>query len=161
MVKGFSLTQIALHWGVAVLIIYQLLMGDDMSGLWRQIQQTGPQATTTAAWIHIITGVAVLALVLWRLTLRFTRGVPAAPEGESRALKLAGDAGHILLYVLMIALPVTGLLAWYAGITSLADLHGGILKALLWLVIVGHVAAALYHHFILKDGLLNRMRKPG
>ena len=60
-----------------------------------------------------------------------------------------------------VALPVSGLLAWYGGISSLADRHGGILKALLWLTIAGHVLAAFYHHFILKDGLLHRMRKAG
>ena len=41
-----------------------------------------------------------------------------------------------------------------------ADIHGGVLKALLWVLIAGHVLAAFYHHFVLKDGLLNRMRKP-
>lgn len=161
MVKGFSRVQIALHWAVALMIIYQLWMGDDMSSLWRQIRQNGATPTTTGAWVHIILGTLILALVLWRLTLRRTRGVPATPPGESRALTMAGDAGHILLYILMIALPVTGLLAWFAGVTSLAELHGGILKALLWLVIAVHVVAAFYHHFVLKDGLLNRMRKPG
>ncbi len=161
MVKGFSRTQIALHWGVALLILFNLLMGDDMSHLWREIQKGGVAPTTTAAWIHIIVGSLVLLLVLWRLILRYTRGVPAAPEGESRMMTLAGDVGHSALYVLMIGLPLTGLLAWFGGVTSLADIHGGVLKVLLWVVIAGHVLAALYHQFILKDGLLNRMRKPG
>lgn len=161
MVKGFSLTQIALHWIIAVLIIYQLWMGDDMSSLWRALRKDPSTLTTTGAWIHIILGSIILLLVLWRLAVRFSRGVPAAPAGESRWLTLAGDAGHIALYVLMIGLPVTGLLAWFGGVTSLARVHGGILKALLWVAIFGHVIAALFHHFILKDGLLNRMRKPG
>ncbi|MGV8986575.1 MAG: cytochrome b [Cypionkella sp.] len=161
MVKGFSLTQIALHWGVAALILFNLIMSDDMSHLWREIRRNGPTPTTSGAWLHIIVGVAVLALVTWRLVLRFTRGVPAAPPGETALLTKAGDAGHILLYALMIVMPVTGLLAFYGGFTSLGGLHGGLLKVLLWVVIGLHVAAALYHHFILKDGLLNRMRKPG
>ena len=160
MVKGFSLTQIALHWCVGVLIVFNLLLGDDMSRLWRQIQQSGPQATTTAAWVHIIVGTLVLLLVLWRLTLRFTRGVPPAPDGASRFVKLAGDAGHVALYALMIGMPLTGLLAWFGGVTVLASLHGALLKTLLWAMIALHVLAALYHQFILKDGLLNRMRKP-
>ena len=159
MVKGFSPTQIALHWGVGLLIIYQLLMGDDMTHQWFATRDGSATGTSTGAWIHIIAGSTVLVLVTWRLTLRYTRGVPAAPPGESRALTLAGEAGHVLLYVLMIGLPVTGLLAWFGGVSVLADLHGGILKVLLWLVIIGHVLAAVYHHFILKDGLLNRMRK--
>jgi cytochrome b561 len=42
----------------------------------------------------------------------------------------------------------------------LADLHGELLKALLWVMIALHVVAALYHQVMLKDNLLNRMRKP-
>ena len=161
MVKGFSLTQIALHWTVGVLIVFNLLMGDDMTHLWRQIQRGAIAPTTTAAWLHIIVGVVVLALVAWRLVLRYSRGVPPAPEGESALMKLAGQAGHLALYVLMIAIPVTGLMAWFGGVTQAADLHGEVLTVLLWGVIGVHVAAALYHQFILKNGLLNRMRKPG
>lgn len=73
---------------------------------------------------------------------------------------MAGWASHVALYVLLIALPVTGLLAWFGGFTQLADLHGRLLKVLMWGLIGLHVLAALYHQFILKDGLLNRMRKP-
>jgi cytochrome b561 len=161
MVKGFSLTQIALHWVVGILILFNLLMGEDMSELWEQIERGAIVPTTTAAWIHIIVGGIVLALVAWRLVLRLTRGAPAAPEGEGTAMRLAGQAGHIGLYVLMIAMPVTGLLAWYGGVTDLAELHGELLKTLLWVLIAVHVLAAFYHQFFLKDGLLNRMRKPG
>jgi cytochrome b561 len=96
-----------------------------------------------------------------RLALRLTRGVPPAPAGESGALALPGAAGHVALYVLMLALPITGLLAWYGGVTALAQPHGEILKLLLWVMIVLHVGAALYHQFVLKDNLLARMRKPG
>ncbi len=159
MIKGFSRIQIALHWVVAVMIVFQLLMGDGMSQLWRQIEQGGAVPTTTAAWIHIIVGTLVLVFVLWRLFLRLTRGVPDAPAGESRALTVAGEAGHWLLYGLMIAMPVTGLLAWYGGVTSLAGLHAELLKTLLWVMIAGHVLAAIYHHFILKDGLIKRMMR--
>ena len=106
-------------------------------------------------------GVAVLVFVAWRLVLRVTRGVPHAPAGTKRLLKLAGDAGHIALYALMIAMPVTGLLTFYGGIEDLGEVHGEVLKSLLWALIALHVAAAFFHHFFLKDGLLNRMRKAG
>ncbi len=161
MVKGFSHTQIALHWIVAALILFNLTQSDDMSALWRQIKQSGPMPTTTGAWLHIIAGVAVLVLVMWRLMLRATRGVPAHPPGESALLSRAGDAGHLALYVLMFAMPVTGLVTFYGGFPALGEVHGGILKVLLWGLIGLHVVAAFYHHFILKDGLLNRMRKAG
>jgi cytochrome b561 len=160
MVNGFSRVQIGLHWAVALLLFYNLLMGEDMSHVWEQLEDGGTAVTTTGAWAHIIVGILVLALVAWRLVLRMTRGVPPAPTGENALLQRAGAAGHLGLYLLMIAIPVTGLLAWYAGFGELAEIHGEILKLLLWLFIAGHVVAAVFHHFILKDGLLNRMRKP-
>lgn len=160
MVKGYSRTQILLHWAVALLVLFNLIFSDAMSELWDQIEETGPTPTTTGAWAHIIAGSAVLAFVAWRLVLRFTRGVPHAPAGTNRLLKLAGDAGHIVLYALMIALPVTGLLAFFGGFEDLGEVHAEVLKSALWALIALHVLAALYHHFFLKDGLLNRMRKP-
>ena len=161
MVTGYSRTQIALHWAVALFVFYQLIFSDAMTGAFRSVTQGGPPVVGLGAWSHIIVGSLVLILVLWRLTLRFTGGVPPGPAEDNHMLDVVGVAGHWALYVLMMALPVTGLLAWFAGMTSLGDLHGGILKVLLWGMIVLHVLAALWHHFIRKDGLLNRMRKPG
>ncbi len=161
MVKGYSRTQIFLHWAVALLIAFNLIFSDAMSELWRQIEHSGPTPTTTGAWAHIIVGIAVLAFVAWRLVLRFSRGVPHAPAGTKPLLKLAGDAGHVALYALMIAMPVTGLLTFYGGIEDLGEVHGEVLKLLLLVLIAVHVAAAFFHHFFLKDGLLNRMRKAG
>ena len=161
MVKSYSRAQIFLHWAVALLILFNLIFSDAMSELWEQMEHTGPAPTTTGAWAHIIVGLAVLALVAWRLTLRVTRGVPHAPVGTHTLLKFAGDAGHIALYALMITMPVTGLMAFYGGFDTLGDLHAEVLKSLLWALMGLHVLAALYHHFYLKDGLLNRMRKPG
>lgn len=159
MVTGYSRTQIALHWAVALFILFNLLLGDSMSEVWRALERSGAAETTSGAWLHIIVGALVLLFALWRLSLRFTRGVPEAPAGGSPMVKLAGDLGHWALYALMLALPITGLLAWFGGVTSLAELHGELLKSLLWALIALHVVAAIWHHFILKDGLLNRMRK--
>ena len=160
MVKGYSRTQISLHWAVALLVIYQLLFSDGMTEVWRGFRQTGTATMTTTAWVHIISGALVLTFAAWRLALHFSRGVPGAPAGESALMKLAGEAGHWALYTLMLAMPITGLLAWYGGVTSLAEVHGGILKLLLIIMIGLHLVAALYHQFVLKDNLLNRMRKP-
>lgn len=161
MVKGYSRAQISLHWAVFFLIVYNLLMGDDMSHLWRSLRQDPAAATTTAVWIHIIVGVLVLVFALWRLALRFTRGAPSAHAGDTGVMAFLGSAAHVALYILMLALPITGLLAWYGGVTALAEPHGEILKLLLWVMIALHVGAALYHQFVLKDNLLARMRKPG
>ncbi len=159
MVQGYSRLQIILHWVVGVLILYNLLMSDAMSELWRAKETGSTMAMSVGALLHILVGALVLILVLWRLGVRLTRGVPEVPE-SSALMELAGKVGHWGLYVLMIGLPATGLLAYFGGVTFLAEVHGGILKALMWVLIAGHVLAALYHQFVLKDGLLNRMREP-
>jgi cytochrome b561 len=159
MVQGYSRLQIILHWVIGVLILFNLLLSDDMTALW-DAKETNPAATmTTGALLHIIVGSLILALVALRLVVRLTRGVPEVPESGA-LMELAGKVGHWALYALMIGLPVTGLLAFFGGVSFLAEVHGGILKALLWVLIAGHVAAALYHQFVRKDNLLDRMRTP-
>ena len=159
MVKGYSRTQIALHWAVAALIVFQLIFGEEMGTAWEAVEDGLAPNMTLTVWAHIVAGSAVLALVVWRLALRLTRGVPDAPAGEPAALRMAGHLGHWALYALMVATPVTGLLAWYGGITSLAEVHELAKPALIVLILI-HVAAAFYHQFRIKDGLMDRMRKP-
>ncbi len=158
--KGYSATQIGLHWIVAGLIAVNLVFEDWIKAAWRAIEDGGTPVYDAGASAHIGVGVAVLAFALWRIALRLSRGVPDAPAGVSGAVKLAGHLGHLALYALMIGVPVVGLLAWFGASEDLADLHE-LGKPLFILMILAHVGAALWHHFIRKDGLLNRMRRPG
>jgi cytochrome b561 len=158
-VLGYSRLQIILHWVVGLLIVFNLIFSDGMSELWRAVETGGNTSVTLMALLHIIVGGLVLALVLFRLVVRLTRGAPEVPH-SSPLLELAGKIGHWAIYALMIGLPVSGLLAYFGGVTFLAEVHGGPLKALLWVLIAGHVVMALYHQFILKDNLLDRMRTP-
>lgn len=157
--KGYSIGQIRLHWVVAALILFQVVFGEDMGQAWDTFEEGGVPVMTGWVWAHIIVGVLVLGFAVWRLTLRRNRGVPAAPEGLSKPVVLAGEIGHWALYAVMIAAPLTGLAAWFGGIAPLAGIHS-LLKPLLIILVIVHVAAGLWHHFIRKDGLLLRMRKP-
>lgn len=157
--SGYSRLQIGLHWGVAALILAQFLDSDEMSMAWRDVERGGAAVSTWLVWVHVVLGVAVLAFALWRLVLRFTRGVPEAPEGVAGLMAKAADAGHWALYLLMFALPVTGLAAWFGGILVAGELHQ-LSKMALIAVVVVHVGAALYHQFIRKDRLLLRMMRP-
>lgn len=156
--RGYSTAQIGLHWVIAVLIVFQLIFGEDMGSAWRSFAKGEEVVLGTSAWAHILAGIAVLVLVVWRLGLRWTRGVPDAPAGTSERSALAADLGHKILYALMVLAPVSGLLAWYGGITALAEVHEWF-KPAFFVFIAIHVLAALWHHFGLKDGLLDRMRK--
>jgi len=156
--KGYSATQITLHWLVAGLILFQLIFGEDMGGAWRAVRQGTAPEMNFWVWAHIAVGIAVLLFVLWRLALRFTRGAPEAPAG-SALMMLMSKWGHWALYAAMLLAPISGLAAWFGGILSAAEVHE-LFKPVLILLVLGHVLAALYHQFIRKDGLLARMRRP-
>lgn len=156
--KGYSRVQIGLHWGIALLILFQLIFGEDMGQAWDAYEEGAAPVMNLSVWAHIVVGVSILALVIWRLTVRVGRGVPDAPAGLSKRMVLSGEIGHWALYALMIIAPITGLAAWFGGVEIAGELHGW-LKPIIIVLVVVHIVAALWHQFIRKDGLLLRMKK--
>ena len=114
------------------------------------------QAVTgfTPAW-HVWAGSALLVLVLVRLALRLATGAPefTGPQG---LMERAAAAGHWLLYALMLAVPALGAAGWFLKLDNMAELHVLVMN-LLMVVIAGHAGMAIFHHYVLKDGLLKRM----
>lgn len=161
----------SLHWLMAVLIIGLWCVGLTMEEL--------PKGDLRSRIIglHKAFGVVVLALVLVRLAWRATHAVPALPAPLPALEKLAARLGHGVLYALMIALPVDGILMSQSGGRDV-DVFGFVLPRLVeknealkeffgeghelmaWIlaaVLALHVAAALRHHLVLKDEVLRRM----
>ena len=158
---------------MAVLLIGLLALGLYMSDL-----PLSPQKLQLYAW-HKWAGVTVFVLVWLRLTWRLTHQPPAMSESLSPRAQMLAHAGHWLLYALMVLIPLSGWLmssakgfqtVWF-GVLPIPDLLprnpalGEVLKEvhemLNWLFMLtlgGHVGAALWHHFVLKDDTLRRMR---
>lgn len=160
-----------LHWLLALGIIVAFFVGIYMSGL-----PISPQRLKLFNW-HKWAGVTILALsairLLWRLTHRPPADVPM--PGWQR---VAAHANHTLLYVLFFAVPLVGWAYSSAagfpivlfGVLPLPDFvspdkalsemikpwHGYLAYAMATLVVL-HVAGALKHQFIDRDGLLSRM----
>jgi cytochrome b561 len=153
---GFSRTQIALHWGVALLIGFQLIYGEAIGSAFRSLMQGGAATYSTAVLAHLGVGVLILGFALWRLWLRRQHGVPPAPVGQPALLHRLAQVTHGLLYALLIAAPVTGLLAWFGASHLAAEIHE-LFKPALILLVALHVGGALYHQFVVKDGLIRRM----
>lgn len=151
----YSKTQIALHWIIVLLVLFQIVMHDDIVRLWTgRMDGTLPNAATPNA--HVAVGFLILALAVWRLVLRLTRGVPALPASEHPALKLVASGTHILFYVLLIGMPLSGAAAWILGVAPAAQAHS-VAEKLLILLIGLHVLAALAQHFWFKTDVLKRM----
>ncbi|MEZ2329671.1 cytochrome b [Mesorhizobium sp. RCC_202] len=157
---GYSTYQIALHWIIAALVLFQLLFGESMKMV-VDAAENGQQLSATDQTMgsaHYWVGIAILALVVLRLALRLATGA-AAPASESpKWMHLAAKASHALFYVLLLATPVLGLLAFYVG-DPWGDIHSLSKPAFIVLIAV-HALAAFYHQFWLRDGTLRRMLSP-
>ena len=156
---SFSLPQRVLHWLTAGLVFFNLLFPDGMNAWNRSIKQTGAASAeqVASANIHAYAGIAILVLVAARLLLRQVQGVPAAPSEEPQMFKLVAKVSEWTLYLLLIAMPVTGAAAYYLGFEGAGDLHADVLKAALWAVVGLHVLGALAHQFYWKTNVLRRM----
>ena len=170
----YSGMAMALHWLLGLMIVGAFAVGLYMSDL-----PMSPTRLKLFNW-HKWAGISILTLSVLRLLWRFTHRPPAdlpAPAWQN----LAAHGTHWALYALFFLVPLAGWayssaagfqVVWF-GVLPLPDFVGkdkalaDILKerhellawALAALVLL-HIAAALKHHFIDRDGLLNRMR-PG
>lgn len=156
---------VIIHWLTALLILAAWVTAEG-----------GREVVEEPPLLHFTLGLAILALIVPRLILRVTAGATAAPARPGLAGG-AAKAGHALLYLLMVGLPLTG---WYVasqmGVTVsfagidlpaiaapvqgrpglIADLHEN--AGTLILVLAGlHMLLALWHQFALRDGTLSRM----
>lgn len=153
----YSGIQIALHWTVVALIVVQLLTGDLMSDYFRALMRAGEERPVlgNAVW-HMVSGATILVVMILRLTLRLTHGVPP-PKAESPGWdKALSRLNHWLFYAVLIAMPLAGMGAYLIPSRTLANLHEYTVPVLLALVAL-HVLGALYHQFFLRDGLIRRM----
>jgi cytochrome b561 len=163
-----------MHWIGALAIV--LLIAH---GWWMTHMSARPDRMANYAW-HAALGYDFLALLLLRLLWRWTNPVPALPGDLPRWERIAAHAGHIGLYVLMLAAAVTGwALAGTFRNPMAADLFGLsvpqivasqdralhglfeeshlILAYLLALLILVHIAASLRHYFGKHNDVLQRM----
>lgn len=150
---GYSRFQIALHWLVAILIVVAWASHDGAEAAMDSIRQ----GAVVGFVPHVALGLAVLLLVAIRVMVRLSHGVPAAPGVPGSLAVRAAEWGHRLIYVLMVAVPLGGVSVWFLGL-DVGEFHG-LAANILMLVVLGHAVMALYHQYVLKDGLLRRMMR--
>jgi cytochrome b561 len=167
----FTVLQRSLHWFMAVCILAMLFIGVGMNST--VMPKYVPLLVT-----HKTLGVTILILALIRLGVRRRYGAPPLPADLPGPMKLAAHLSHYALYVLMIAMPLLGLTMQWTGAYPIV-LYGDIrlptllpqsdaMHTLLWdahfylafaffAVILLHVAAALFHALIRRDGVFASM----
>ena len=154
---SYSRAQIFLHWAIALLVFFQLIFGEAIGDYGHALRDgTTPDSTTFLMGnAHIWVGVAVLVLMLARITLRLIHGAPALIPGP-KLQEMIAKAIHGLFYLLLIAAPLTGLAAWFLQIRPAGEVHE-LMKPVFIVLIVLHIVGALWHKFVLKDDTMQRM----
>jgi cytochrome b561 len=168
--KRYNTSMVILHWVLAIFILGAIFVG---AYILDEMDSDHPQKIILLK-LHIIVGVGILLFTLLRLYMRFTSPQPAPLPGSSMLMEKLGMGVHYLLYLFTILTVVAGItLAISANLQAVLLNHIGelprdyeeflaheaheVFAELLLFTILLHVAAALHHQFILKDGLLSRM----
>lgn len=166
----YGTVALTLHWLSAVFIIGLLISG------FRVANAVDPATKLTLLRLHAPIGLLVLALTAFRIVWWLIFDIRPAPIGAAREAGLA-KAVHLLFYVIvlgmaasgigMMALSGAGKILFQADGAALPDFiryrpripHGLGARILIALLLL-HVGAALYHHFVRRDGTLRRMWIP-
>jgi cytochrome b561 len=169
--RHFTPLQRLLHWLMAICILAMLFIGVGM------VSTVKPTYLTLVS-IHKPLGIAILVLALLRLALRLVRGAPPLPADLPAPMKLAAQGSHYALYALMIVMPLLGWgmlsaaaypLALFGGwhlpaiLPQSDSLHTALWNAHFYLafaffaLILMHVAAALFHALVRRDGVFETM----
>ena len=161
---------VALHWLLALLLIVALLMG---TFALKTVPNSSPDKIP-ALQGHMMAGGLILLLTLARLLVRVKTAHPAPATTGNAMLDRLAPLTHWGLYVLVLLMAGSGVaMSVQAGLPGIVfggvgglplnfdalpprAVHGIVAKLLI-LAVGLHIAAALYHQFVRRDGLLSRM----
>lgn len=166
--QAYSKGMQIIHWLTALLILLLIPIG------WSMVRMDMNATKTTLFQVHVSLGLLVLLLTAIRIILRFLRPVPPTPDGITGMRKLLFQGIHLLQYLTLIALVVSGVsILLNSGVGLLPthvtpqainiDLAAVKFHSLLYkffiLLIVLHVAGVLEYQFRHQD-VLSRMGVP-
>ncbi|HBQ37025.1 MAG TPA: cytochrome B [Rhodobacteraceae bacterium] len=169
--KRYHPILVALHWGLAGLIIGALVMGGQVLA---KMPNSDP-AKMLSLKMHMTVGLVILVLMLVRLLVRIKTQKPARADIGNAVMNKAAIGAHHLLYLVVIVMSISGIgISIAAGLPDIVFGGSGAplptdfddlaprtvhswLALVLKLLIVSHVFAAFYHQFVRKDSLFSRM----
>jgi cytochrome b561 len=176
----YNAVAIGLHWLIALGILALIIIGLTMTHA-----QLSPMAKFQRYQLHKSIGITVLFAVVLRVLWRLTHRPPQLPDAMPRLERRAAEGAHAALYAFLFFLPLTGWALVSASpfniptvlygvihwphlpiLSTLGDkapvehmlklIHGWVAWLLIALIGV-HAGAALRHHLILRDGIMQRM----
>ncbi|GAB5604317.1 cytochrome b [Sideroxyarcus sp. TK5] len=168
----YSLLSIGLHW--LMLLVFIGVYG---SIELRELFEKGSDPREMLKSWHFMLGILLFVLIWPRIAARLSGTTPAVVPEPEKIQQLAAKLLHLALYVLMIAMPISGYLLLSAAckpipffgleLPALIDTDKELAKQIKevhelvgsagYFLIGAHFVAALYHHFIVRDNTMTRM----
>lgn len=160
------------HWLLFAMLTFSIVAGNFLASMPKGAEKL------EAAGMHKSFGAILLTLILLRLFWRLINESPALPDGIAASQAVLAKGMHWLLYALMFAQPLSGILMSQAGgfpvsffglfefpvfleknmeLASFFRAMHGTVWIVLVLAVIGHAGAALHHHFFRKDNVLKQM----
>jgi len=163
---------IILHWLTFILIVlsYASIEG-------REFFERGTEMRDNAKYMHFVVGLSILLTTFARILFRLTTQVPPALSSSPKWINKASKFGHFLIYVFLLVMPILGWLIISAEGKSV-DIFSMTVPSLIgedeelaktleeihetigtfgYALLGGHILMALYHQYVLKQQLFNRM----
>lgn len=176
--KYYTKTAQWLHWIMAIIFISVWVIGFYSGNFlsW----ETDSDLRGSMIDLHKNIATTIILLIVVRIGWRFTHPTPKLPDTMSPVMKSFAHLAHLALYLMLIALPITGCLySWTAGHSApfiylfeiprlvqpnpeLSELAHAVHVYVSWfagLLIFGHILAAIKHHFIDRDNVLRSMTR--
>lgn len=172
--NSYGVVAKSFHWLLFVMLTFSVVAGNFLADM-----PKGPEKLE-AAGMHKSFGAVILMLIMLRLVWRLINEIPRLPDETTAGEAFIAKAMHWGLYVLMFAQPLSGIMMSQAAgfpvsffglfefpvflaknpelAKTFLSIHGTV-WILLVIAVVGHVGAALHHHFIKKDNVLKQMTR--
>jgi cytochrome b561 len=174
----YTRVAILIHWVSAALLIFMLIFGEELMEAGDEGGET--LGGTFGPSLHVSIGALILGLSLFRILWRLTHPAPALPATMKPYERLLSRLAHGAFYVLLIAIPLTGWLAFggfvaeqpavaatrlfgllpvpqapfsFGGAKDLHEIGTNLMIALTAL----HLLAAIKHQFIDRDRIMRRI----
>ncbi|HEY2047710.1 MAG TPA: cytochrome b [Caulobacteraceae bacterium] len=165
--RRYGSVSVFLHWLIAALVVIQLSLGWTMN----EVLKDHSPAKPLVMWFHVSVGITILMLTLARLGVRVTQPAPPLPAGMPAWERALARATHVLFYMLLMGLPVSGWalvsmrkgpISWWGapwpalpGMTGLSHptrhaLSHAHVYVMIWVLLITlllHVSGALWHQF--------------
>lgn len=169
---GYSGAAKILHWLIVLLLIAQFIFGWTMPHIGRNTP------VTTLISLHFIFGIVILAVAIVRLVVRLAQGEPEPAATLLAWERRVSSITYWLLYALLFVVPILGWLnaSWRgmpidilglelpnliatraSGWQWTGDVHGLLAEYGMLALVALHVGASLFHYFVRKDGVMQRM----